>query len=70
MNSSSSTPISTLMPSPKDFFHARTAFTTAVQEGNAPDVFRSDVSWAPLFASEGYLLNIDSYVSQSDLSDY
>ena len=54
----------------QDFFHARTAFTTAIQEGNAPDVFRSDVSWAPLFAAKGYLLNIDSYVSQSDLSDY
>ena len=55
---------------PKNFFQALTAFTTAVQEGNAPDVFRSDVSWTPLFASKGYLLNIDSYVSQSDLSEY
>lgn len=54
----------------KNFFQALTAFTTAVQEGKAPDVFRSDVTWTPLFASKGYLLNIDSYVSQSDLSDY
>ena len=54
----------------ENFFQALTAFTTAVQEGNAPDVFRSDVTWTPLFASKGYLLNIDSYVSQSDLSDY
>jgi arabinogalactan oligomer / maltooligosaccharide transport system substrate-binding protein len=51
-----------------DFFHALTAFTTAVQEGNAPDVLRSDVTWTPLLASKGYLLNIDSYVSQSALS--
>jgi arabinogalactan oligomer / maltooligosaccharide transport system substrate-binding protein len=51
-----------------DYFHALTAFTTAVQEGNAPDVFRSDVTWTPLLASKGYLLNIDSYVSQSALS--
>jgi arabinogalactan oligomer/maltooligosaccharide transport system substrate-binding protein len=28
------------------------------------------VGWITLFASKGYLLNIDSYVSQRDLSDY
>jgi arabinogalactan oligomer / maltooligosaccharide transport system substrate-binding protein len=33
-------------------------------------VFRSDVSWTPLFASKGYLLNLDPYVSQSDLADF
>jgi arabinogalactan oligomer / maltooligosaccharide transport system substrate-binding protein len=53
---------------PKDFFHALTAFTTAVQKGNTPDVFRSDVTWTPLLAWKGYLLNIQSYVSQRDLS--
>ena len=55
---------------PKNFFHTRAAFTSAVQQGNAPDVLRSDVSWTPLFASEGYLLNLDKYVPQSSLSDY
>ena len=55
---------------PEDFFHALTAFTTAVQDGKAPDVFRSDMAWTPLFASKGYLLNIEPYVSQSDLPDY
>jgi len=56
----------------KSFFQARAAFTAAAQDGNAPDVFRSDIGWTTLFASDGYLLNIDSYVSQSDLdlSDY
>lgn len=54
----------------KNFFHALTAFTTAVQKNNAPDVFRSDVTWTPLLASKGYLLNIRPYVSQSDLSAY
>ena len=56
----------------KPFFQARAAFTAAAQDGNAPDVFRSDIGWTTLFASDGYLLNIDSYVSQSDLnlSDY
>jgi arabinogalactan oligomer / maltooligosaccharide transport system substrate-binding protein len=28
------------------------------------------VGWVTLFASQRYLLNIDSYISQSDLSDY
>jgi arabinogalactan oligomer / maltooligosaccharide transport system substrate-binding protein len=61
---------------PMDFFHMLTAFPaalqdgSAVQEGNAPDVLRSDVNWTPMFASEGYLLNIESYVSQSDRSGY
>ena len=54
----------------KSFFQARAAFTAAVQDGNAPDVFRSDVGWTSMFASKGYLLNIDSYVSPSDISDY
>jgi arabinogalactan oligomer/maltooligosaccharide transport system substrate-binding protein len=54
----------------KKFFQARAAFTAAAQDGNAPDVFRSDIGWTTLFASKGYLLNIDPYVSQSDLSDY
>lgn len=53
-----------------DFFNARAAFTSAVHEGDAPDIFRSDVSWTPLFASEGYLLNLDKYVPTSELSDY
>ena len=54
----------------KPFFQTRGAFTTAVKEGDAPDVLRSDVGWTSMFASKGYLLNIDSYVSQSDISDY
>ena len=57
---------------PESFFQTRTGFITAVQKGEAPDVLRSDVGWVTLFASKGYLLNIDSYVRQSglDLSDY
>jgi arabinogalactan oligomer/maltooligosaccharide transport system substrate-binding protein len=55
---------------PKKFFQTRAAFTTAAQAGDAPDVLRSDIGWVSLFASEGYLLNIDSYEPQSDLSDY
>ena len=52
------------------YFQALAQFTTAVQAGKTPDVFRSDVGWVTQFASKRYLLNIDSYVRQSDLSDY
>ena len=53
-----------------NYFQTQTAFAVAAQEGNAPDVLRSDVSWVAQFASQGYLLNIDSYIPQGDLSDY
>ena len=54
----------------KPFGQTQTAFATAAQAGKAPDILRSDVGWVTQFASLRYLLNIDSYVSQSDLSDY
>jgi hypothetical protein len=54
----------------KPFYQTQAAFISAAQAGNAPDVLRSDVGWVTQFASQRYLLNIDSYVSQSDLSDY
>jgi arabinogalactan oligomer/maltooligosaccharide transport system substrate-binding protein len=52
------------------FPDAQSKFATAAQAGKAPDVLRSDVGWATQFASLRYLLPIDKYVSQSDLSDY
>ena len=54
----------------KPFLTAQAAFVTAAHAGNAPDVFRSDIGWVTQFASQRYLLNIDSYVPQSDRSDY
>ena len=54
----------------RPFFQTRAALTTAVRQDTAPDVWRSDVGWTTWFASKGYLLNIDSYITQSDLSDY
>jgi arabinogalactan oligomer / maltooligosaccharide transport system substrate-binding protein len=59
-------------PMQKSFFGTETGYITAAQSGQAPDILRSDVGWITLFASKGYLLNIDSYVRQSglDLSDY
>lgn len=53
-----------------NYFQTQTAFAVATQEGNPPDVLRSDASWVAQFASQGNLLNIDSYVPQGDLSDY
>lgn len=59
---------------PMNFFDTREAFTARAQDGNAPDVLRSDLAWTELFASEGYLLNLDSYAYQDQgelgLSDY
>jgi arabinogalactan oligomer/maltooligosaccharide transport system substrate-binding protein len=54
----------------KPFGQTQAAFATAAQAGKAPDILRSDVGWVTQFASLRYLLPIDSYVSQSDLSDY
>lgn len=52
------------------FGEAQSKFTTAAQSNTAPDILRSDVGWVAQFASQRYLLPIDQYVSQSDLSDY
>ena len=52
------------------FFQTQAAYIGAVQSGKAPDVLRSDVGWVTQFASQGYLLSIDPYISQNDLSDY
>jgi len=54
----------------KPFGQTQAAFATAAQAGKAPDILRSDVGWVTQFASLRYLLPIDSYVSQSDISDY
>jgi len=54
----------------KPFLTAQAAFVTDSHVGKAPDVFRSDIGWVSEFASQRYLLNIDSYIPQSDRSDY
>ena len=54
----------------KNFYQTQIGFEKSVDEGKAPDILRSDVGWVSQFASQGYLLNIDSYAPQDDLSDY
>jgi len=54
----------------KPYPQTQTAFITAAQSGNAPDVLRSDIGWVTQFASQCYLHPIDSDVSQSDRADY
>jgi len=54
----------------KNFFQTKAAFVNAAQVGEPPDALRSDVSWVSQLASQGYLLNIDSRISRSDLADY
>jgi len=53
-----------------NYYQTETDFEDAAAEGQAPDILRSDVGWVAQFASQGYLLNIDSLISQSDPSDY
>lgn len=53
-----------------NYFLTDPVFVDDAEQGKAPDVLRSDVSWVDQFASQGFLLNIDSDVSQRDLSDY
>jgi len=53
-----------------NYYQTQAAFENAEEEGNAPDVLRSDVGWVAQFASQGYLLNIDPYTPQDYLSDY
>ena len=60
----------TIEPFRGQFLQTRAALATGVRVGEAPDVLRSDIGWVTLFASKGYLLNIDSYISPTDLSDY
>ena len=55
---------------PMNYYQTETAFENSVEQRKAPDILRSDVTWVALFASQGYLLNISPYTSQSDLSDY
>lgn len=57
---------------PQPFSITQSAFTTAGLAGQPPDVLRAALGWVGQFASQGYLLNLDPYVSQfqSGLSDY
>lgn len=54
----------------QDFAQAQSKFTTAAQSNTAPDILRSDVGWVAQFASLRYLLPLDTYISQSEQSDY
>jgi arabinogalactan oligomer/maltooligosaccharide transport system substrate-binding protein len=54
----------------KYYYSTEAAFENAAEEAGGPDVLRSDIGWVSRFASQGYLLNIDSYIKQGDLSDY
>ena len=54
----------------KPYSETEAEFTTAAEEGKAPDVLRSYVGLINQFAAEGYLLNIDPDIYLGDLSDY
>src|ERR1039457_426016 len=52
-----------------NYYQTETAFKNPVQESQAPDILRSDVTWVAQLASQGYLLNIDPYI-RNGLSGY
>jgi arabinogalactan oligomer/maltooligosaccharide transport system substrate-binding protein len=52
------------------FEGAQQKFATAAQGGSAPDIMRSEVAWVADYASQGFLLPLDQYVSAQDKSDY
>lgn len=54
----------------KNFFQTQIGFEKSVDAGDAPDILRASVDWVTQFASQGYLLNIDSYVPQQVRSTY
>ena len=45
-----------------NYFQTESAFESAAQEGRAPDILRSDVTWVPQLASQDYLLDINPYI--------
>jgi arabinogalactan oligomer/maltooligosaccharide transport system substrate-binding protein len=53
-----------------NYFLTDPVFVNDAEQGTAPDVLRSDVGWVTQFASQGFLLNIDSYIPQASRSDY
>jgi len=52
------------------FDSAQNKFRTAAQGNTAPDIMRSEVAWVADFASQGFLLPLDKYVSAADKADY
>jgi arabinogalactan oligomer/maltooligosaccharide transport system substrate-binding protein len=52
------------------FDSAQAKFQNAARAGKAPDVMRAEIAWTAQFASLGYLLNIEKYVSAADKADY
>ena len=54
----------------KNYYKTEAAFEYVAENGKAPDILRSDVTWVTQFASQGFLLNIDPYISRDHPSDY
>ena len=54
----------------RQYFQTPADFASVAEAGKAPDVLLSYVGIVDQFAAQGYLLNIDPYISQNSLSDY
>jgi arabinogalactan oligomer / maltooligosaccharide transport system substrate-binding protein len=52
------------------FSDALNKYKTVAQAGQAPDVFRSEISWTTELASLGYLLSLDAFLDETAQQDY
>jgi len=52
------------------FTEAQTKFQVAAETGSAPDIMRAEITWTPLYADAGFLLELDDYLSPADRADY
>jgi arabinogalactan oligomer/maltooligosaccharide transport system substrate-binding protein len=55
---------------PVPFDQAQNKFKIVAQAGEGPDIFRSEIAWTSEEAALGYLLELDSYISDEDKKDY
>ncbi len=52
------------------FSDALNKYKTVAQAGQAPDVFRSEISWTTELASLGYLMSLDAFMDEQKQQDY
>ena len=52
------------------FSDAQNKYKTVAQAQNAPDIFRAEIAWTAEFASLGYLMAIDMFMTESYRKDF
>jgi arabinogalactan oligomer/maltooligosaccharide transport system substrate-binding protein len=52
------------------FSDAQNKYKTVAQAKNAPDIFRSEIAWTSQFASLGYLMALDNFLTEDLKKDF